>query len=231
MKRIIKYQSKITDQKLLDNLSNLYRFYLNENLINDIEEKELVRFSYNFFLQKEYFPTEIEIKNELDISLNDTDLLQSQGEFSEFMLRIDSNIRENQYRQCCLRASAEKDIGLRLEWLKKASRILKYKRDIVQDIKTIKDIDIKEVLKRNKSNGAGLITGISSLDNVIEGIGKGRMFTIFAAPGNFKSTIAYSMTFYNIYFLGYIGVFWSFEISKLEVYINILTIYAFVTLY
>lgn len=89
-----------------------------------------------------------------------------------------------------------------------------------------KELTLYEKYKARKEKSLGITTGIPEIDQVIGGIPPGHVGCIMGYTGQYKSTWALNMIRHNAYDLGYNQLLISLEMSKEDVWWNLLSLHS-----
>ncbi len=192
----------------------------------DIDLYDIVLYFLKYYSNNNDFISFIDLKEKFSNFVFDGEVFNSYAEFVEYIKSINKLFKEkyklnliNEYLSNC------NDEGLkekRLEVLDEIYKLEIDKEDVIEVLE-IKDFNVSEILNKDKS-GKGVMTGVSEVDEILEvGVLEGKIYTVVAPPGCFKTSFALNMSYNEI--MNYEDsnvLFLTMEIQKEELYLKYL---------
>lgn len=215
----------------------IFSFFEDTKALLSVEDKDIVSFFINYIKRTSKFPSLLEIQKErpelYDIFIeyqedipDDSDELEANIKDYSWLLknqRLSSKIATIAGSLINKANSGVVDEDLLAETINSLQQLRNEQTRKAFDVNKFSVENMMSLLEERKTQQAGLITGFKVIDDVIGSIKPGNVFIIGGYAGDGKTTTALNMFHRNVYVEAFNCVYFSLEMSALEILINLMT--------
>lgn len=206
--------------KFKEEVYKILRFIYDEEL-EDNENFEIVTACLEYYEEHHFFPRKNEIIEKAgDHIVNFLEVKISENLYHDIQV-TEKHYRESLIQTLFMQGMGEKSIENRQKILDQLYN-LNFSLLEKTNLTTTDKYNVDQWVDDLKSQSLGLKLGIGLLDDLIYGVGYGRVFTVMAQTGHLKTTFGINVL-YRAIKSGYNVLVLTLELTKQELYFNILS--------
>ena len=225
MLKIISNYYKYRNEENNERLIELCKLYLKCGSV-DVDLYQIVSYIFKNYENNNDIVSFADLKENFSNFEFLNESFESENEYKEYLKKVYNDLRiKNIHYICNMYLSELNDVTKREKRINLLEDLMKLELNVDSEsyeISEIEDFSLKEIIDKNNSYNVGVNTGVEELDEILKvGVLEGKILTIVAPPGCFKTSFAINMSYNEV--INYLNsnvLFISLEIPKEELFMK-----------